>query len=76
VRAFNYHKWVDGSHNREMFSQHKKKKRAKYLYLNVFETTVKNLVLGKIGHAVCGVQLSLNAACDLRIGNLRLSDKT
>jgi len=37
---------------------------------------VKYLLLGKIGH-VCGVQLSsLNASCDLRLGNLQLSDKT
>ena len=35
----------------------------------MFETTVKNLLLGKTGHAVCGVQLSLNASCDLHIGN-------
>jgi hypothetical protein len=53
-----------------------KKKTVKYLYFNVFETTVKNLLLGKIGHAACGVQLSLNVSCDLRIGKLRLSDKT
>jgi len=41
----------------------------KILYFNVFETNVKNLLLGKTGQAVCGIQLSLNASRDLRIGN-------
>jgi len=48
----------------------------KYLYFNVFEITVNNLLLAKIGPAVCGDQRSLNASHDLRIGNLPLSDRT